>query len=465
LYFDRHDGQAATVEDFVVSMEDASGRDLSQFRRWYKQSGTPILETTASFDEQAATYTLNFKQRCPDTPGQTDKMPFVIPIRLGLVGADGKDQILNSDGQTQIVFELTDVEQSLVIGNIKSEPVPSLLRGLSAPVKLHYQYSDEQLAHLMAHDSDGFNRWDATQTLSLTILQALAEDSLNGDELALNGSLIDAFARLLKDDSLDPAMVALMLQLPGEALMHQLTDTINPEAIHDARQFVREALAGALKNELLAVYSTFNTPIEYKPEADQIGRRSLKNAALGYLMLVGDTGAELAWSQFQQSDNMTDKAAALSALVNCPAAADYAAQALTAFEQQYRDEALVMNLWLQIQAMNSQTGGLARVEALMQHSAFTMSNPNKVRSLIGGFCNANLVNFHSIDGAGYRFLREQILSLNKTNPQVAARLVTPLTRWKAFAAPHSQLMRGELQVIADEPGLVKDIYEIATKSL
>ena len=182
-------------------------------------------------------------------------------------------------------------------------------------------------------------------------------------------------------------------------------------------------------------------------------------------MLVGDTGAELAWLQYQQADNMTDKAAALSALVNSPAAADYATQALKTFEQQYRDEALVMNLWLQIQAINSQSGGLSRVEALMEHSAFTMNNPNKVRSLIGGFCSANLVNFHSADGAGYRFLCDQILSLNKTNPQVAARLVTPLTRWKEFAEPHSQLMRSELQKIADEPGLVKDIYEIATKSL
>ncbi len=182
-------------------------------------------------------------------------------------------------------------------------------------------------------------------------------------------------------------------------------------------------------------------------------------------MLVGDTGAELAWSQYQQADNMTDKAAALSALVNSPAAADYAAQALETFEQQYRDEALVMNLWLQIQAINSQSGGLSRVVALMEHSAFTMNNPNKVRSLIGGFCSGNLVNFHSADGAGYRFLCDQILSLNKTNPQVAARLVTPLTRWKEFAEPHSQLMRSELQKIADEPGLVKDIYEIATKSL
>ncbi|MBT3619139.1 MAG: aminopeptidase N [Porticoccaceae bacterium] len=465
LYFDRHDGQAATVEDFVVSMEDASGRDLSQFRRWYKQSGTPVLTVTSTFDEQAEKYTLNFKQHCPDTPGQTNKLPFVIPIKLGLVGADGEDLILNSDGQTQIIFEFTDIEQSLVFDNITVEPVPSMLRGLSAPVKLSYQYSDEELAHLMAHDGDGFNRWDAGQTLSLTVLQQLSEDSLRGHELTLNGNLINAFARLLKDESLDPAMVALMLQLPGEALMHQLADTINPEAIHDARNFVRVALAGALKDEFLDVYNRFNTPVDYKPDAEQIGRRSLKNAALGYLMLVGKNGVSLAWSQYQQADNMTDKAAALSALVNCPAAADYATQALVAFEQEYRDEALVMNLWLQIQAINSQSGGLSRVEALMDHSAFTMTNPNKVRSLIGGFCSANLLNFHSADGAGYRFLREQILSLNKTNPQVAARLVTPLTRWKAFAAPHSELMRSELQKIADEPGLVKDIYEIATKSL
>ena len=465
LYFDRHDGQAATVEDFVVAMEDASNRDLSQFRRWYKQSGTPVLTVTSSFDKQAATYTLNFKQYCPDTPGQTGKLPFVIPVRLGLVGAEGEDLVLNSEGHTQVIFEVTEVEQSLVIDNIAVEPVPSLLRGLSAPVKLDYQYSDEQLAHLMAYDTDGFNRWDAAQTLSLTTLQQLAEDSFEGLELTLNGNLIDAFARLLKDESLDPAMVALMLQLPGEALMHQLADTIHPAAIHDARNFVRVALAGALKDNLLEIYNRFNTPIDYRPEADQIGRRSLKNAALGYLMLVGDTGAELAWLQYQQADNMTDKAAALSALVNSPAAADYATQALKTFEQQYSDEALVMNLWLQIQAINSQSGGLSRVEALMEHSAFTMNNPNKVRSLIGGFCSANLVNFHSADGAGYRFLCDQILSLNKTNPQVAARLVTPLTRWKEFAEPHSQLMRSELQKIADEPGLVKDIYEIATKSL
>lgn len=465
LYFDRHDGQAVTVEDFVVAMEDASGRDLSQFRLWYRQSGTPLLEVQSSFDDKAHTYTLSFKQSCPDTPGQKNKKPFVLPVKLGLVGADGNDLVLNSEGDTEIVLELTEAEDSVVISNISSEPVPSLLRGLSAPVKLEYPYTVDELAHLMANDSDGFNRWDACQALSLGVLKQLADDSLKNKELSLNGHLIDAFRRLLEDSSLDPAMVALMLQLPSEALLYELAEVINPEAIHDARSFVRTALAGALESQLLSVYETHNTRPEYAPNADQIGHRSLKNAALGYLSLVGTRGIELAWEQFQQADNMTDKAVALAVLVNCPTASDYASKALSLFEKQYRDEPLVMNIWLQIQAANSQQGGLGRIEELMEHSAFTMSNPNKVRSLIGGFCSANLINFHSKDGSGYRFLSDQILTLNQANPQVAARLVTPLTRWKKFDAPQRELMREQLQRIADEPNLVKDIYEIASKSL
>ena len=465
LYFDRHDGQAVTVEDFVVAMEDASGRDLSQFRLWYRQSGTPLLEVQSFFDEKAHTYTLSFKQSCPDTPGQKNKKPFVLPVKLGLVGADGNDLVLNSEGDTEIVLELTEAEDSVIIPNVSSEPVPSLLRGLSAPVKLEYPYTVDELAHLMANDSDGFNRWDACQALSLGVLKQLADDSLKNKELSLDGHLIDAFRRLLEDGSLDPAMVALMLQLPPEALLYELAEVINPEPIHDARNFVRTALAGALESQLLSVYETHNTCPDYAPNADQIGHRSLKNAALGYLMLVGTSGIELAWEQFQQADNMTDKSVALAALVNCPAASDYASQALREFEKEYRDEPLVMNLWLQIQSANSQQGGLGRVEVLMEHSAFTMSNPNKVRSLIGGFCAANLINFHSKNGSGYRFLSDQILTLNQANPQVAARLVTPLTRWKKFDAPQRELMREQLQRIADEPNLVKDIYEIASKSL
>lgn len=464
LYFDRHDGEAVTIEEFVRAMEDASGRDLSQFRRWYKQSGTPVLRVQSEFDEAAKTYTLNFQQSCPATPGQPEKQPFVIPVKLGLVAADGSDLVLNAEGQTEIIVEVTEATHQLVIENINQQPVPSLLRGFSAPVKLEYDYSSEELAHLMAHDSDGFNRWDASQALSLSVLKQLIEDSLLDRPMVLDGQLVEAFQALLTDESLDPAMVALMLQLPSEALLHEEAETVHAAAIHDARSFMRTALAGCLAEPMQAIYERYNREQAYQPTIDQIGGRSLKNAVLGYLMLV-DSGVELAWSQFNNADNMTDEAAALAALVNCPAAANYAAQALASFEETYRNEALVMNLWLQIQASNSQPDGLQRVLALMEHAAFSMTNPNKIRSLIGAFANANLVNFHNPDGSGYRFLTEQILALNTVNPQIAARLVTPLTRWKKFPAPNGQKMREALQNIANDANLVKDLHEIVTKSL
>ena len=464
LYFDRHDGEAVTIEQFVAAMEDASGRDLTQFRRWYKQSGTPVLKVRSEYDATAKTYKLNFDQSCPPTPGQTEKLPFVIPVKLGLVSDDGVDIQLNSAGETEIIIEITEPHHQLVFENIDAEPVPSLLRGLSAPVKLDYPYSTEQLAHLMANDSDGFNRWDASQTLSLTVLNQLMHDSLHDRPMVLDGELVEAYKALLSDESLDSAMVALMLQLPTEALLHEEADTIHIAAIHDARSFLRTALAGCLAVELETIYERHNTQQAYAPNVEQMGNRSLKNAALGYLMLV-DSGVELAWAQFQNADNMTDQSAALSALVNCPAAADYAAKALALFLEEFKDEALAMNVWLQIQAANSQPNALSRVKVLLEHSAFSMTNPNKIRSLIGGFANANHVNFHASDGSGYVFLTEQILALNTVNPQIAARLVTPLTRWKKFSEPNRKLMRDALQNIANEPNLVKDVYEIATKSL
>ena len=464
LYFDRHDGEAVTIEEFVAAMEDASGRDLTQFRRWYKQSGTPVLKVRSEYDATAKTYKLNFDQSCPPTPGQSEKLPFVIPVKLGLVSDDGVDIQLNSAGETEIIIEITEPHHHLVFENIDAEPVPSLLRGLSAPVKLDYPYSTEQLAHLMANDSDGFNRWDASQTLSLTVLNQLMHDSLHDRPMVLDGELVEAYKALLSDESLDSAMVALMLQLPTEALLHEEANTIHIAAIHDARSFLRTALAGCLAVELETIYERHNTQQAYAPNVEQMGNRSLKNAALSYLMLV-DSGVELAWAQFQNADNMTDQSAALSALVNCPAAADYAAKALALFLEEFKDEALAMNVWLQIQAANSQPNALDRVKALLEHSAFSMTNPNKIRSLIGGFANANHVNFHATDGSGYVFLTEQILALNTVNPQIAARLVTPLTRWKKFSEPNRKLMRDALQNIANEPNLVKDVYEIATKSL
>ena len=464
LYFDRHDGQAVTIEEFVKAMEDASGRDLSQFRRWYKQAGTPELAVRSEYDATAKTYRLEFTQSCPETPGQKNKLPFVIPVKLGLLGKKGELPV-NAAGDREMVLELTDTKQHIFFENIDEEPIPSLLRGFSAPVKLDYNYSPEQLAFLMANDTDGFNRWDACQTLSFMVLQRLTDDAIAKRPMIMDAKLIEAFASLLDDQNLDPAMVQLMLQLPSEAQLHERATEIQAQAIYQARHFARRAIAEALQDKLVETYNRHNVQQSYAPVAEQIGRRALKNAALSYLMLVDNIGPELAWQQFQSADNMTDQSAALSALVNCPVAAEYAAEALQQFEQQYRHEALVMNLWLQIQATNSQTNGLQRVQSLMQHPAFNMTNPNKIRSLIGAFCSANLVNFHNIDGSGYEFLQQQICALNSVNPQVAARLVTPLTRWKKFPQPNQQLMREALEKIAQLPDLVKDIEEIISKSL
>ena len=464
LYFDRHDGQAVTIEEFIKAMEDVSGRDLTQFRRWYKQAGTPTLSVHTEYDSQAKTYRLEFTQNCPATPGQKDKLPFVIPVKLGLLGRQGELPV-NAAGDNETVVELTQAKQQVVFENIEEEPIPSLLRGFSAPVKLDYNYSPDQLAFLMANDTDGFNRWDACQTLSFMVLQQLTDDAIAQRPMTMDSQLIEAFKSLIEDQQLDPAMVQLMLQLPSEAQLHERATEIQAQAIYQARHFAGQAIAQALQEQLLTVYNRHNIQQTYAPVAEQIGRRALKNAALSYLMLIDNIGPELAWQQFQSADNMTDQAAALSALVNCPAAVEYAAEALQLFERQYQDEALVMNLWFQIQATNSQSNGLPRVQRLMQHSAFNMTNPNKIRSLIGAFCSANLVNFHNSDGSGYEFLQQQICALNSVNPQVAARLVTPLTRWKKFAQPNRQLMRDALETIAKQPNLVKDIQEIISKSL
>jgi len=465
LYFSRHDGQAVTIEEFVGAMEEVSGLDLQQFRRWYKQSGTPVVDVTSNYDPEAKTYSLTFEQSCPATPGQSQKKPFVIPIKFGLVGVDGQDLPLNTQGDQSMVFSLYETRQTLLFENIQQPPVPSLLRGFSAPIRLNYDYSSNELAHLMANDSDGFNRWDAGQKLSLKVLNQLIEDAIAERELVMDEQLITVLSDVLSNQSLDPAMVNLMLQLPSEAQLHEQAEIIQVQAIHRAREFVRQSIASALQAQLVSTHQRLTETQAYAPEAEQIGRRALRNCALGYLMNVEGVGSELAWQQFNDASNMTDKAAALSALVNCETAQDYAAQALTTFEQDYADETLAMNLWLQVQATCKLTNGLDRVKALMEHSAFNINNPNKARSLLGAFCSANPINFHSKDGSGYGFLQQQIIALNALNPQVAARLVTPLTRWKKLPEPNRQLMRDALQQIANHKGLVKDIQEIVTKSL
>ncbi|CAH0260935.1 Aminopeptidase N [Pseudomonas sp. Bi70] len=475
LYFERHDGQAVTCDDFVKAMEDASGIDLTQFKRWYTQAGTPRLAVSESYDAGAKTYTLTFTQSCPATPGQSEssKLPFVIPVELGLLDAQGNDLPLRLQGETAAagsnrVLSVTEAQQSFTFVDIAEKPLPSLLRGFSAPVKLHFAYDRDQLMFLMQHDSDGFNRWEAGQQLSVQVLQELIGQYQHGETLLLDGRLVSALRTLLQDDSLDQAMVAEMLSLPGEAYLTEISEVADVDAIHGAREFARQQLANALFEPLWQRYQTNreisrNTP--YVAEAEHFARRALQNIALSYLML-GDQPQVLAAAldQFETSDNMTERLTALAVLVNSPFEAERS-KALEAFAKQFKDNALVMDQWFSVQAASTLPGGLARVQALMEHPAFTLKNPNKVRALISAFAGQNLVNFHAIDGSGYRFLADQVIVLNALNPQIASRLLAPLTRWRKYGAERQALMKAELERILASGELSPDVYEVVSKSL
>lgn len=464
LYFSRHDGQAVTTEDFVAAMQDASGRDLTHFKNWYNQAGTPVLTVKDTFDETAQIYRLSISQYCPPTPGQDVKEPYHIPVAIGLLNSEGED-IVFADGATTQVLELHDTEQTFEFAGITERPVPSLLRGFSAPVKLNYPYTRENLRFLMSHDSDGFNRWEAAQKLGIDILQLLVSDYQEDKKLILDKQLGEAFKVVLNDESLDKAMVAKVLTLPSEAYLSELSEVIDVDAIHHVRQFVRKQLAVQLEVQLLSTYQVCVSADDYSPDATSIARRSLRNVCLGYLMdLEKQQYLDLALEQFEQANNMTDSQAALTIIVH----SGYKKARETVLEQFYQrwsHEPLVVNQWLSVQASNPQNGVLAQVEALMHHEAFNMRNPNKVRSLIAGFSAMNPVNFHAVDGSGYRFLADQVITLNKLNPQIASRLVTPLTRWKRYSEQRQLVMQAQLQRIMDSGELSRDVFEVVSKSL
>ena len=471
LYFERHDGQAVTIEDFVAAMAEVSGRDFEAFMPWYRQAGTPQLTVKGHYDKKAHTYCLDFQQTCPATPESKIKKPFHIPVTMGLVGKSG-DLPLHTpglaNGESELVLEITNAQQSITFENVMEEPTPSLLRNFSAPVKIDFNYSSKQLMHLMRTDSDGFNRWNACNELAVSILQNLIADQLAGRKLVLDPDLVQSYRELLTNTALDPAMLAHMLTLPSEAYLSELSEVIHVEAIHKVRQFVRYVLASELKGVFRTVYQANQITEDYRANAEQIARRSLKNAALAYLLqLDNEENINLAWQQFQQANNMTDTNAALMALLNNPAeiAQQYAREALKDYYQRWQDESLVVNQWFQMQALCSLPGGLERVEGLMEHPAFDIKNPNKVRALIGAFCAGNPVNFHREDGAGYDFLVKQLAVLDKLNPQIASRLLTPLSKWKQYPEQRAQAMRGALTEIVSRPGLSKDSYEIASKAL
>jgi aminopeptidase N len=474
LYFQRHDGQAVECDDFRAAMADSSGRDLTQFERWYSQAGTPRVKVVTSYDAAAQTYTLTLTQSCPATPGQKKKLPFHIPVAVGLLGADGKDIALHCTeqpaqvGATTLVLELTEATQTFHFTGISAQPTPSILRNFSAPVVLEIDYTDAELAHLLAHDSDAFNRWEAGQRLATRRLVALTQAVQRGEVLELDSVFIEALRATLNDKTLDPSFRELVLTLPSETMIAEEFKVVDPQAIHTARQFARTSLTHHLKADLLNAYEDNLTPGKYSPDAVSAAKRGLKNLALSYLLEWPDDATfALAKTQFDEAENMTDRMAALAALSNfsgSPKNAKVAAAALQKFFKDFRKEALVIDKWFALQA-TAHTTDVAKVRALMEHPAFTLGNPNRARSLIFSFCNVNPARFHAVDGSGYALWAEVVIALNKTNPQVAARLARSLDRWKKYAPALQTHMKAALEKVASTSKLSKDVAEVIGKSL
>jgi aminopeptidase N len=468
LYFQRHDGQAVTTDDFVAAMADSNGADLAQFKRWYDQAGTPTLAARGEYDPAAKRYTLTVEQSVPPTPGQPDKLPMHIPLAIGLVGPDGREIPLRLDGETQAagtdcVLSLRAPQERFVFLDVPERPVPSLLRRFSAPVILKFDYGEADLVHLMAHDSDALNRWEAGQRLALAIILRGVEPVRTGRTVAVPPAFIAAVGRVLGAGAHDPAFAAEALVLPSETYVAEQMDVVDPDAIHAARNALRGAIARALRSELLAAYRALEVRGPYSPDAPSAGRRALRNMALGLLMELGDPEIEaLCVAQFDRADNMTDRMAALGALANSDAAAR--APALERFYAEWKREPLVVDKWLAVQATSRRADTLARVKTLLAHEAFDLRNPNKVYALIRSFC-ANHVRFHAADGAGYAFAAERVLELDPLNPQIAARLARAFDRWRRVDAGRQAHARAALERIRAAANLSKDVAEVATKAL
>ncbi|MBK1723166.1 aminopeptidase N [Thiocystis violacea] len=466
LYFERHDGEAVTTDDFVRCMEDASGRDLEQFRRWYQQAGTPELSVREAFDADSGHYSLTFRQHTPPTPDQPLKAPFHIPLAVGLLGPHGDDLPLRLDGDAEAgtagtrVLELTDSEQRFTFVGLATRPAPSLLRGFPAPVKLRFDYSDDDLLFLMANDSDGFNRWDAAQTLMQRLLLALVEDP----RAAAPDRFFDAFRQALLDPASDKALLAEVLTLPSEAYLGDQMRVVDVDGIHRAHSALGRRIGERLRDALLEVYRLNDSaePYVFTPEA--VGQRALKNLALGYLMKADEAAAlNACQSQFAAGGNMTDVIAALRYLVDHRTVEG--ARALEDFYARWSGEPLVLDKWFSVQATSLREDTLERVIALMGHADFSLRNPNRVRSLVGAFCNANQVRFHARDGRGYRFLADRVLELDPLNPQIASRLLRSMLRWRRFDPERQTLMRAQIARILSAAELSADVFEVASKAL
>ena len=466
LYFASHDGQAVTVFDFLRAIEEGSGTYLKKFKHWYQQAGTPVLSVRKEYEPDAQCFSMTFSQSCPATPGQSEKEPFPIPIKVGLLDANGEDIPLCFEGEkrnrgTTVTILLDTQEKTVRFAGIEAPPVASVLREFSAPVKLEYPREDSELAFLMANDTDEFNRWDAGQTLALRLILRAVE---SGDvDVLKDTQFADAFLSILNDTDLDPALAARALMLPSEEYISQQAKPIRVELIHQMRQGLKQHLAFLHRQRLLQVYQEQRDLIVGNGP-DFMGPRSLKNACLDYLAYSGtDDALEVTLNQFGTARNMTDQASALRLLANSNSLPGR--QALMSFYEQWKNEPLAMDKWFSYQAMVPQLDTIKTVKKLRAHKLFDLGNPNRVRSLVGAFAERNPIGFHNLDGSGYRFLADNVLELNTLNPQLAARLVTPLTLWHHHRSERQDLMVQQLDRIAGQKNLVRNIFELVDKSL
>ncbi len=474
LYFARHDGEAATVEQFVQCFAEASGRDLGPFMRWYGQAGTPVVSVRSSFDVAAATFTIDLAQTIPPTPGQDQKKPVPIPVAFGLIGPGGEEirldaatvgNQLNAREIERGVIEFNDAQRRIVIGGMTERPVPSLFRGFSAPVKIDADLTEGDLLHLLAHDRDAFNRWQAAQTYATRLLVRAVADIRRGETPPEDQSFAAALGRVLEIGPDDPAFVALTLSLPTDGdIAREIATDVDPDAIHLARKNLRGFIGSAMRNELQKTYDAFEPSCEYSPDAASAGRRSLRNVALD-LIAAGDpeTGADLAMRQFSTSGDMTNRFAALSILSFI--AGDTREKALDSFFRAHAADPLVIDKWFALQAMVPEPGALQRVRGLMEHHAFSMNNPNRLRSLIGTFANANPTQFNAADGSGYDFLADLAASLDARNPQVAARLLVAFKSWRNLEATRRAQAEAALRKVQAIPSLSADVRDIVERSL
>ena len=465
LYFDRHDGSAATIEDFLAAFHDATGRDLGDFARWYTQAGTPEVVVSIGWEAGAGRLTLGFDQTTAPTPGQPVKKPQTIPIRFGLIGPNGTDLGYTSVRGAEVrgdVLVLDQAHHDVVFEGVAARPVPSLLRGFSAPVKLTTGLDTEDTLFLMAHDGDPFNRWQAGQTMAMRVLVEATRAARERRGVAIDPRIVEAFGRVAVDPSLDPDFRALAVGLPTEAdVAREIAADVDPDAILAARDGLRGAIAEGCRDAFRGLHASLGSDAPYSPDAVSAGRRSLRNAALDYLVRAGD--GDLAVAAYAAADNMTDRLAALSSIVTAdlPQAADVLAD----FHDRFAGDALVIDKWLMVQATAPIPQALERVEALTRHPSFSTANPNRVRALITTFATGNQTQFNRADGAGFAFVAEKVLELDRINPQVAARLLSAFRSWRALEPRRRAYAEAELKRVAAAPDLSRDVADIAARSL